>query len=179
MIIAQEKKKTNLAEYILYMWQVEDLIRAYKFDINAIDKNLITQYNQDSEKHLEIRNWYDNLIEMMNLEKIQERGHLQIIKNNMNELNDFHLYLLNKSKDIEYLKLHETANLNILEFRSKAKLSSTHSEIEVCFTALYGILMLKLQKKEITKDTLAAINTFTQMLALLTDRYKKFEEDKD
>lgn len=179
MIIAQEKKKTNLAEYILYMWQVEDLIRAYKFDIETIDKNIISQFQEKEDKKTEIKAWYDNLIEMMKVEKIQEKGHLQIIKNNINELNDFHLYLLNEAKYIEYIKLRELANLNILEFRSKANLSIDISEIEVCFTALYGILMLKLQKKEITKDTLGAINTFTKMLALLTDKYQKFEESKE
>ena len=28
MIIAQKKRKENIAEYLLYMWQIEDLIRA-------------------------------------------------------------------------------------------------------------------------------------------------------
>ena len=32
MIIARQKRKENIAEYLLYMWQVEDLIRANKFD---------------------------------------------------------------------------------------------------------------------------------------------------
>jgi len=51
MIIAQEKKKTNLAEYILYMWQVEDIIRAYQFDITKIEENIIKQFQQPAEVH--------------------------------------------------------------------------------------------------------------------------------
>ena len=38
MIIASQKKKENIAEYLLYMWQIEDLIRVYKLDIDAIQK---------------------------------------------------------------------------------------------------------------------------------------------
>ena len=29
MFIAQELRKKSIAEYLLYMWQMEDLIRAY------------------------------------------------------------------------------------------------------------------------------------------------------
>ena len=29
MYIAQEIRKKSIAEYVLYMWQIEDLIRAY------------------------------------------------------------------------------------------------------------------------------------------------------
>ena len=36
MIVARQKRKENIAEYLLYMWQVEDLIRANRFDMDAI-----------------------------------------------------------------------------------------------------------------------------------------------
>ena len=36
MIIASQKKKENIAEYLLYMWQIEDIIRAYGLDIDQI-----------------------------------------------------------------------------------------------------------------------------------------------
>ncbi len=61
MIIAQQRKKENLAEYILYMWQVEDIIRAYNFDITAIEKNIIAHFKETEEKQKEIYDWYDNL----------------------------------------------------------------------------------------------------------------------
>ena len=179
MIIAQEKKKTNLAEYILYMWQVEDFIRAYQFDIEAIDKNIISQFQQPEEKHKEIRDWYENLIEMMKIEKVEQKGHLQILKNNINELFDFHLYLLEKVKDSSYLNLFQQAVGNISEFRQKSKATAENNDVEVCLTALYGILMLKLQGKKISKDTLAAVTTFSNLISELTIKYKAFEEDKE
>ena len=36
MYISQQLKKQNIAEYLLYMWQVEDLIRANNFDMEKI-----------------------------------------------------------------------------------------------------------------------------------------------
>ncbi|GAB7088428.1 DUF4924 family protein [Marinifilum fragile] len=179
MIIAQEKRKTNLAEYILYMWQVEDILRAYKFDIEAVDKNIISQFKQDDEKHQEIKAWYENLIEMMKIEKVEERGHLQILKNNVNELFDFHLHLLNNKKDAAYISLFEKAAGNIAEFRQKSQAKEENNDIEVCLTALYGILMLKLQQKEISKETIAAVTTFSQLISDLTAKYKAFEEEKE
>ena len=41
MIIARQKRKENIAEYLLYMWQVEDLIRANKFDMDSINRTVI------------------------------------------------------------------------------------------------------------------------------------------
>ena len=76
MLIAQEKRKTNIAEYVLYMWQVEDVIRAYKFNIDLIDKNRVSQYNKPDSIKKEIRNWYANLILMMHEEYIKEKGSL-------------------------------------------------------------------------------------------------------
>ena len=36
MYISQQLKKQNIAEYLLYMWQIEDLIRANRFDMESI-----------------------------------------------------------------------------------------------------------------------------------------------
>ena len=50
MFISQQRRKENVAEYLLYMWQIEDIIRANNFSIEEIEKNqgfdvLIAQIN--------------------------------------------------------------------------------------------------------------------------------------
>ena len=50
MIIARQKRKENIAEYLLYMWQVEDLIRANKFDMDSINRTVIAHYDQPEER---------------------------------------------------------------------------------------------------------------------------------
>ena len=44
MLIAREKKKNNIAEYILYMWQLEDMLRALKLDMEQVDRYLPAFY---------------------------------------------------------------------------------------------------------------------------------------
>ena len=48
MLIAQQKRKENIAEYLLYLWQVEDLLRACHLDIDTVDKVVISRYDVDS-----------------------------------------------------------------------------------------------------------------------------------
>ena len=58
MIIASQKKKENIAEYLLYMWQIEDIIRAYGLDIDQIQKHIIDSYDlpeEQKKKHAEDR----------------------------------------------------------------------------------------------------------------------------
>ena len=47
MYIASRKHKENIAEYLLYMWQIEDLIRANGLDIDLIKANVIDRFNLD------------------------------------------------------------------------------------------------------------------------------------
>ena len=102
MIIAQQKRNENIAEYLLYMWQIEDILRAYHLDINLIELNLISKYEIDDEKRLEVRDWYESLIKMMELENVKESGHLQINKNVIIRLADLHQELLKSPKFPEY-----------------------------------------------------------------------------
>lgn len=149
MIIAREKRKTNIAEYILYMWQVEDLLRACSFNPEDIEEKLVKPFNADDKTRAEISDWYNNLSSMMVLEHIQEKGHLQVLINLVNDLNEFHLKMLEVQNDQEYLRLYRTNSTAIADFVSKSE-SPTINEVEACLNALYGFVLLKLKKAEIT-----------------------------
>ena len=41
MFIAQELRKKSIAEYLLYMWQVEDIIRAYDCSLTRLRREYI------------------------------------------------------------------------------------------------------------------------------------------
>ena len=174
MIIAKEKKTSNIAEYLIYMFQVEDLLRAVKFELSAIEKIVINQFKVSDDEKIEIRNWYAGLIEMMKEEKIEQKGHLQFIINTINDLNELHLRLLNSGTDQKYNQVYQIAKPNIQEFQNRSK-SETRNDIEICINGLYSLLLLRLQKKEITKETLASFNTFSEFLAYFSLLYKKYE----
>jgi len=169
MIIAEEKKKNNIAEYVLYMWQVEDLIRACHLNMDEIKNQLIKKYDQPPEKMREIEAWYESLLEMMQDENKQEKGHLQFVEDKVDELNVLHKKLL-KDQDKKYSELYEWALPNIMEFRKKSNNDSDH-DIKVCFNALYAFLLLRLKNQEISTETQDAVTTFSNLLRYLSAKY--------
>lgn len=173
MLIAEEKRKSNVAEYVLYMWQIEDMIRAYNFNINLVEKNIISQFNHSDRIKKEIRNWYANIIVMMHKENIKDKGHLNFITKIINELNDIHIGLLKSDQEIQYHNIYSYAAENIKEFKKRLNDQSLN-EIEICFNGLYGLLLLRLQKKEVSAATQQAMTTFSNLLAILSIKYKQF-----
>lgn len=175
MLISREKRKTNIAEYILYMWQVEDIIRAFGFDMDRLERELIDKYEQPDRVKKEMREWYENLAMHMKNEKVEKSGHVQFIKNNIKELNDFHLSLLNKPDDPAYFEMYTSVLPLIREMNAKQKWSSDN-ETETCLNAVYVYLMMKLRKDKVSKETVAAMNLFVRFLAMLSERFRSFEE---
>lgn len=171
MLIAQEKLKNNIAEYILYMWRVEDIIRALEFDIHAIRSNVIMSQSQDEAVLEAIESWYQDLIDKMKLEGIQKEGHLNDVQEKVQELNFLHFTLLQNLKDKEYSEQSEAIQEDLQQFKEKSKMQSS-SDVEVCLHALNMKLLLKLQSKPISEETEKAFNGFAKLLALLSAKYK-------
>jgi len=175
--IAIEKHNTNIAEYVLYMWQIEDLIRSCKFDIGFIQDSIINRYDASEQAKEEIKNWYEGLIKAMKKQHIEEKGHLSEINELILELSFLHNSLLNIYNDEEYILLHQIAANNIAELQKRSK-GENLNDITVCLNGLYGLLLLKLQKKEISKETSEAMTTFSQMLGFLSKKYREIKEGK-
>ena len=171
MIIASQKKKENIAEYLLYMWQIEDIIRAYGLDIDQIQKHIIDSYDLPEEQKKSMRDWYESLIDMMHSEGVEKKGHLQLNKNVLIDLTDLHLRLLKSTREPFYGAAFFKTLPYIVELRAKSGEGKT-GELETCFNALYGVLLLRLQKKEIQSDTLKAIQQISTFLSILAEKYK-------
>lgn len=172
MFTAGIKKKENIAEYLLYMWQIEDIIRAYALDLDRIQSDIIDRYaNLTDEQRKQLRDWYESLIDMMRSEGVVQKGHIQLNKNVIIDLTDLHLRLLKSPKEPFYTAAFYKALPYIVELRSKSQ-GELSGEIETCFNALYGILLLRLQHKEVSQDTLKAMKDITAFIALLAEKYR-------
>ena len=171
MIIARQKRKENICEYLLYMWQVEDLIRANHFDMDEIRDKVIARYNQPDEVKEEIARWYEELIEMMRSQGVKESGHIQLNKNVIITLTDLHLRLLKSPKEMIYGAAYYKTLPYIVQLRAKSG-GNDIPELETCFTAVYGYLMLRMQGKEISAETLDGIKQISSFLALLAEKYR-------
>ncbi|OFY48516.1 MAG: hypothetical protein A2X22_13445 [Bacteroidetes bacterium GWF2_49_14] len=176
MIIARQKRKENIAEYILYMWQLEDLFRAYNFQMDKINREIVSEYKVSAGEKVEIGNWYAELIESMRAEKVLEQGHLQILDSLVDDLNDFHFRMIESPFHSDYQELYQDAVHNISDFRLKMKIREKIADMEVCLTVLYGYMLMKMKKRPVSDDTIEAIETIRRMIALLASKHKAFEE---
>lgn len=159
------------------MWQIEDIIRANDLDIDKIKTNVIDKFQLDADQRKQMVEWYESLIDMMRREGVEKTGHLQLNKNVIIQLTDLHLALLKDPRFPQYTAEFYKTLPFIVELRAKAG-DNPDGEIETCFNALYGMLMLRLQSKEITPDTQNAIAQITKFIATLTRNFHLDQDDK-
>ena len=84
------------------MWLGVVLWRAMLMDIELVNRNVVRQFGGDDATRKEISDWYDNLIEMMRKEEVTKSGHVQVVKNMVNELTELHFHLLHNVQDMKY-----------------------------------------------------------------------------
>jgi hypothetical protein len=144
-------KKNNIAEYILYLWQIEDYLRAFPQQADA-----------NQELH--------DISEMMHQENILKSGHLQLAQNALAELEDLHNDLLDQEATYRAAMIQLTPSLNILKSKTDRP---TMSDIEACLLLLYQIMLLKLQKRQISSETELVQKQATQILQYLSKTYKE------
>jgi hypothetical protein len=141
----------------------------------VIRREYIDKFKFNEEQMDEELDWFGNLVTMMNSEGKREGGHLQINKVVMQQMIELHEQLLQSTKfpfyNAEYYKVLPF----IVELRNKG--DKDVNEIETCMNALYGTMMLRLQKKEITPNTEHAIKEITTFIGMLSDYYKKDKEE--
>lgn len=150
MIGKMRSKKDNIAEYILYLWQMEDYLRAFP-------------QNADATPELH------DLSEMMHREGIVDGGHLALANNALAELIDLHTELLDEDAMYRAAIIRLQPSLNLLKAKTDCP---TMSDIEACLILLYQIMMLRLQKKDITPETADVQKRATQVLTFLSKMYR-------
>ena len=144
-----KSKKENIAEYILYLWQMEDYLRAFP-------------QNADATPELH------ELNEMMHREGLMDGGHMAFAANALTELEDLHATILNEDAMYRAAIMRLQPSLNLLKAKTDRP---TMSDIEACLLLLYQIMLLKLQKKEITPETASVQTQATQVLQFLSRTY--------
>lgn len=175
MFISQKLRKESIAEYLLYMWQVEDIIRAHDCYMPAIRRNYLSRFELSEDELDELTDWYSNLLRMMNEEGCREEGHIQINRIVIQQLEELHSRLINSPKFPFYSAEYYKVLPFIVELRTRG--NKDVSELETCFNALYGVMMLRLQQKELKPETEMAIKEITTFIGMLSDYYKEDKEN--
>ncbi|MDR2293224.1 MAG: DUF4924 family protein [Prevotellaceae bacterium] len=176
MLIAKQKRRENIAEYILYLWQIEDLLRALNFDEIQIYKTLVEPLQIDENTKKQILAWYMGTVQLLQFEKKQQSGHTSHSLHLIADLNEVHLYLLQKDK--KYANLYQTAKSSIVDFGQKLE-QHEESELELCFHALYARMLLNLKCYEVSAETQQAIDAIAKMIAYLSAKYLRYESGEE
>ena len=174
MLIAKKTKENNIAEHVIYMFQIEDLIRANELDIDSIMNTIIIPQISD-EAVLELyRTWYSDLVKKMKIEGLAKQGHLSDLNEIIMELLMLHNTMLNVLNDKAYKERFEKALPAIKDFQAKSN-SSNINIVEVGLNALYSKMILKLKGQEFSESTEEAFAHISQMIGYLAIYYKKMK----
>ena len=152
-------KKDNIAEYILQTWQMEDLVRAFKDD-----------------EALEMNTYLHDLKNMMRSEGVMEHGHVQIAEIAVQEMDELHHQLYDEEATYRAAWLQLMPSINILKAKTDRP---TQSDMEMCLTFLYEIMLLRLQKKPISSETTAVQERISRLLSVLAATYKDLAENNN
>lgn len=192
MIIAQRLQHENRAEYLLYMFQVEDILRAYGCNEQRIADEYLARFQVDGETMDSMRQWYADLCEMMRSEQKMERGHLQICNNVVIGLEDLNAALLGSDKFPYFKQMYYKVLPYVVELRAKHSGTTTtptegslntqtgaeKSELMYLFEFLYGVMILRLKQTPISQGTEETVKNITAFLGQLSEYWKADKEGK-
>lgn len=175
MLISRAKRKSNIIEYLLYMYQVEDIIRSFQFNLTTIDTTIVQKYDQTEEVKQEIKMWYAALIDKMRMQRIERSGHLGELKELVIELQNLHDSLLTTYYDKAYIDLYDGAQSYLKELTVKTVGQNLVNQIDVALHGVYGLFVMRLKQQEVGEETEQAMQKITAFLAYLAHQFHKME----
>jgi hypothetical protein len=175
MHVAREKIKTNIGEYFIYMFQVEDLIRACEFNHQLIDEKIVAKYQLEPSAKNEAKQWYFGLAALMQEEEIEHIGHLGFILNKIDEVNEFHQYCINQLDDNEYNSIFNHVTAVLEELASKQGSGIISNPLLTSLNAVYGLVLLKMKNQQVSIATQDAIKVLGRWVNLLSRKFRDYE----
>ncbi len=175
MNIAQSKRKENIAEYILYLWQLEDMLRALQFSPEAIYSQLVAPRDVNEESKQDIFLWYMELTNLLREEGKEQNGHLDHTLHLIADLQNLHNQLMSLPAGENYRKVYALASGELPKLKG-AMGKEDVSDIEICFRALYAVVLYRIKGDESKKtDIEDVIGLISPVIAELALNFRKVE----
>ena len=176
MDIAQAKRRENIAEYILYLWQLEDLLRALQFSPEAIWSQLVAGRSEADEEHKQLCFlWYMDIVDLLRREGKEQKGHLDHTLHLIADLNDLHLQLLKLPAGEHYRTTFARLEPSLPELRVLAGEGVSGGDIELCFRALYAAMLYRIKGQGTRSAVTDTIELVSPVVAELAAMHKKVE----
>lgn len=170
MNLAEKKKKNNISEYIIHMYQTEDLIRIYGFDLEKVKEYVIKHIPVEGDDKKSLENWYENVADQMKREGIEETGHLKEVQQHVTQLEELKSELLKTSKEFEAVYGKAKPHIDKSLEYAHGKVTG---DVQVCLNGIYGLLLLRMNGKKVHPDLMESINAFGDVLSYLSYKYKQ------
>lgn len=168
MVLADKKKKENISEYIIHMYQTEDLLRVYNFNMDDIREYVIKHIkNADQE---ELFAWYKGIAERMKAEGIEESGHLQSTQDVVKQLSGLHENLL--KADQQYRHIYSKTAIHIHKTMEQSN-GKVKDPVQAALNGIYGYLLLKINGQKLDESLMPAVNAFGDLLSYLSYRWRE------
>ncbi|MFN5506605.1 MAG: DUF4924 family protein [Flavobacteriia bacterium] len=164
----------NVGEYLLYIYQIEALLRTLDLDISRIEHELLSPSFSDPEQLQHQLSWYRSISNEMQQRGLQKEGHLEQVEEILMELIYLHNTILTILNDEKYKGLCEHAHESLQAFKTKSNMANRH-DVEVLLHAMFMKLQLKMKKQDISPETEAAFDLFRIQLAYLSQQYKRMK----
>jgi hypothetical protein len=169
--IAERKKAQNIGEYLIYMYQMEDLIRSYQGNLEEIYTYVISHYPVPEEERQEIKGWFGDFAAQMHAEDLLKKGHLKSLQEIVNSLLELHYQLL--KSDAGYVQTFHQVKPHLLEAIDAAAGEEVGNEIQICLNGVYGLLLCRLLGKPVSEQQLEAADAFGNVLSHLNFIYQQ------
>lgn len=167
-------KESNVAEYLLYIYQIEAMVRSFNFDLDLINNQLLIPGSKTSDELAKHQEWYVKLIDEMQRRGLQKDGHIEEVEEILMELVYLHNTLLTIVNDEKYKTLCEQAQPDLIEFKKRSNMSQ-RQDVEALLHAMFMKLQLKMKQQEISPETEAAFDLFRIQLAYLSRAYNQMK----
>ncbi len=179
MLTAEKLRQSDRVNYLLYLWYVEDVVRAYGCDIDRLERDYLPRFQAEGEQYANLRKWYADICDMMHAEGRTEKGHLQIVQGVEQELLELHQRLLHAAeKDnrfADYGTRYQALLPALVELRSRTDKEAT--DLHAMLGALYWMIFAALKKQEVSQNTTEAIRSFGELLQMLSAYYLKDKKE--
>lgn len=133
----------SIVDRVLLYWQTEDLLRAYKFDVEKLLNNKAFAEEFAAE---DAKEWLKDLANAMQSEGVKENGHTSHSKALISELEPVHI---DKLKTEIYKGLFESLKPAITAY-SKQKQTAARP-VFILFELLYAFYLQRLSGAEMTE----------------------------
>ena len=180
MDIAQAKRKENIAEYILYLWQIEDLLRALQFSPEAIYSQLVAPRQiEEEQKHVYLL-WYMDIVNLLKKEDKEESGHLEHTLHLIGDMHNLHLQLMQNPVGEHYRTTFARLAPQLPMLRTLVKKEDV-CDMEICFRALYAAMLYRIKgdkkRAEAINDTIELVSPVVAELAAMYGKVERGEID--